>query len=41
MYTMGGKVGGYHDISDTNDNCSLTMFDNIFKLFSIMIEKEE
>lgn len=41
LYTMGGKVGGYHDISDTNDNCSLTMFDNIFKLFSIMIEKEE
>ena len=41
LYTMGGKVGGYHDISDTNDNCSLTMFDNIFKLFTTMIEKEE
>lgn len=41
MYTMGGKVGGYHDPSDTNDNCSLTMFDNIFKLFRTLIEKEE
>lgn len=41
MYTMGGKVGGYHDISDTNDNCSLTMFDNIFSLFTTLIEKEE
>ena len=41
MYTMGGKVGGYHDISDTNENCSLTMFDNIFKLFTLLIGKEE
>ncbi len=41
MYTMGGKVGGYHDISDTNENCSLTMFDNIFKLFTTLIEKED
>lgn len=41
MYTMGGKVGGYHDTSDTNENCSLTMFDNIFKLFTTLIEKED
>ena len=41
MYTMGGKTGGYHDISDTNENCSLTMFDNIFQLFVQLIEKEE
>ena len=41
MYTMGGKTGAYHDISDTNENCTLTMFDNIFKLFSTLIEKEE
>ena len=41
MYTMGGKTGGYHDPSDTNENCSLTMFDNIFKLFTTLIEKEE
>lgn len=41
MYTMGGKVGGYHDTSDTNENCSLTMFDNIFSLFTTLIEKEE
>lgn len=41
MYTMGGKVGGYHDISDTNENCSLAMFDNIFRLFTTLIEKEE
>ena len=41
MYTMGGKVGGYHDLSDTYENCSLTMFDNIFKLFTTLIEKEE
>jgi len=41
MYTMGGKTGAYHDPSDTNENCSLTMFDNIFKLFRILIEKEE
>ena len=41
MYTMGGKTGAYHDISDTNENCSLTMFDNIFKLFITLIEKEE
>lgn len=41
MYTMGGKVGGYHDTSDTDENCSLTMFDNIFKLFTTLIEKEE
>lgn len=41
MYTMGGKTGAYHDISDTNENCSLTMFDNIFKLFRTLIEKEE
>lgn len=40
MYTMGGKVGDYHDISDTNENCSLTMFDNIFKLFTFLIESE-
>lgn len=40
MYTMGGKVGGYHDTSDTNENCSLTMFDNIFKLFTTLIEEE-
>jgi len=41
MYTMGGQVGGYHDTSDTNENCSLTMFDNIFRLFTTLIEKEE
>lgn len=41
MYTMGGMVGGYHDTSDTSENCSLTMFDNIFKLFRTLIEKEE
>ena len=41
MYTMGGRTGAYHDPSDTNENCSLTMFDNIFKLFRILIEKEE
>lgn len=41
LYTMGGKVGGYHDTSDTNENCSLTMFDNIFTLFTTMIRKEE
>ena len=41
LYTMGGKVGAYHDISDTNENCSLTMFDNIFRLFTTLIEKEE
>lgn len=41
LYTMGGQVGGYHDISDTNENCSLTMFDNIFRLFTLLIEKEE
>ncbi len=41
LYTMGGKVGGYHDTSDTNENCSLTMFDNIFSLFTTLIEKEE
>lgn len=41
MYTMGGKTGAYHDPSDTNENCSLTMFDNIFKLFRTLIEKEE
>ena len=41
MYTMGGKTGAYHDTSDTNENCSLTMFDNIFKLFRMLIEKEE
>ncbi len=41
MYTMGGRTGAYHDPSDSNENCSLTMFDNIFKLFRILIEKEE
>ena len=41
MYTMGGKTGAYHDISDTNENCTLTMFDNIFKLFTTLIEEEE
>lgn len=41
MYTMGGKTGGYHDTSDTNENCSLTMFDNIFKLFTTLIEEEK
>ena len=40
MYTMGGRTGGYHDPSDSNENCSLTMFDNIFKLFRTLIEKE-
>ena len=41
MYTMGGQTGAYHDISDTNENCSLTMFDNIFKLFTTLSEEEE
>jgi acetylornithine deacetylase/succinyl-diaminopimelate desuccinylase-like protein len=41
LYTMGGKVGAYHDISDTNENCSLTMFDNIFRLFTTLLDKEE
>ena len=40
MYTLGGKTGNYHDPSDSNENCSLTMFDNIFKLFRMLIEKE-
>lgn len=40
LYTMGGKTGAYHDPSDSNDNCSLAMFDSIFKLFRILIEKE-
>lgn len=39
LYTMGGKTGAYHDPSDTSENCSLTMFDNVFKLFVMFIEK--
>lgn len=41
LYTMGGKTGAYHDPSDTSENCSLTMFDNVFKLFVLFIEKYE
>lgn len=40
LYTMGGRYGAYHDPSDSNENCSLTKFDSIFKLFRILIEKE-
>lgn len=40
LYTMGGKTGAYHDPSDSNENCSLTKFDSISKLFRILIEKE-
>lgn len=40
LYTMGGTTGAYHDPSDSNENCALTMFDSILKLFRILIEKE-
>lgn len=41
LYTLGGKTGGYHDPSDTCEACALTMFDNIFRLFTTLIGKEE
>lgn len=39
VYTMGGQTGKYHDISDTESNCSLTKFDAIKKLFINFIEQ--
>ena len=32
IYTMGGKTGGYHHHSDTNDNCSLDKWEDLFHL---------
>lgn len=39
VYTMGGKTGGYHQPDDTNDNCSLSAYENIVKIFIQAIEK--
>lgn len=41
LYTMGGRTGAYHDPSDSSENCTLTMFDNIFRLFIRLFEKSE
>lgn len=37
VYAMGGKTGKYHDPSDTEENCSLSKFDAIQKLFVTFI----
>ncbi len=38
VYTMGGKTGGYHQPDDTNDNCSLSAYENIVKIFIKALE---
>ncbi len=32
IYTLGGKSGGYHNYTDTNENCSLEKWEDIFHL---------
>lgn len=32
IYTMGGRYGGYHDYTDTCDNCGLSHYSRIFYL---------
>ena len=39
VYTMGGKTGGYHQPDDTNENCSLSAYENIVSLFIRAIEQ--
>lgn len=39
VYTMGGKTGGYHQPDDTNENCSLSAYENIVKIFIRAIEE--
>ncbi|MEG2071216.1 MAG: M28 family peptidase [Bacteroidales bacterium] len=38
IYTMGGKLGGYHRVTDTSENCSLTEYQDIFKLLLAVIK---
>ncbi|MBR4787819.1 MAG: M28 family peptidase [Bacteroidales bacterium] len=38
LYTMGGKVGGYHAPSDLPENASLSAFTNIFNLLIYGLE---
>lgn len=39
IYTMGGKTGGYHQPDDTNENCSLTAYEGIVRLFIKALEE--
>ncbi|MDL2296639.1 M28 family peptidase [Bacteroidales bacterium OttesenSCG-928-B11] len=32
IYTMGGPSGGYHEYTDTEENCGLSQWENIFHL---------
>ena len=32
IYTMGGRAGGYHNYTDTCENCGLNCYDSCFKL---------
>lgn len=38
IYTLGGKIGGYHDFTDSCDRCSLQHYTGIFNLITQMVE---
>lgn len=38
IYTLGGKIGGYHHFTDTCDRCSLQHYTAIFNLITHLIE---
>lgn len=39
VYVLGGHTGGYHQPDDTAENCSLTGYNNIVKLFIKALEE--
>lgn len=38
IYTLGGRIGGYHNYTDTCDNCSLENYSRIFQLINTAIQ---